>query len=64
MNNQAVKKRLYSVEEAAEFLNISPRSIYNRTGRKSKNPFPVRFKRIGKLIKFDIRDLEAYVESL
>jgi len=57
-------KRLLSVDEAAKYLGISPRTIYNAVAPKSKNPFPVKPKRVGKLVKFDIRDLEQYVESL
>jgi excisionase family DNA binding protein len=57
-------KRLLSVEEAARYLGLSPRTIYNAVARKSKRPFPVRVRRIGKLVKFDIKDLEKYVESL
>jgi predicted DNA-binding transcriptional regulator AlpA len=59
-----VPRRLYSVEEAAAYLDIKPRTIYNRIGPRSKNPFPVKAKRIGKLVKFDIRDLDAYVAGL
>lgn len=59
-----VQKRLLSVEETAAFLGMKPRTIYNGVAPGSKKPFPVRCKRIGKLVKFDIRDLEAYVESL
>lgn len=58
------QKRLLSVEEAAKYLGLSPRTIYNGTGRKSKNKFPVNPKRIGKLIKFDIRDLDRYIDSI
>ncbi len=47
-------KRLLSVEETASYLGISARTIYNRVAPKSKNPFPVRPKRIGKLVRFDI----------
>jgi len=57
-------RRLLSVEETAVYLGLSPRTIYNAVARKSKRPFPVKPKRIGKLVKFDIRDLERYVESL
>ena len=57
-------KRLLSVEEAANFLGLSPRSIYNRIGPKSHNPFPIRQKRIGKLVRFDLRDLQEFVDSL
>ncbi|MBW1675786.1 MAG: helix-turn-helix domain-containing protein [Deltaproteobacteria bacterium] len=44
--------RLMSVEQAAEYLGLSPRTLYNRIAPKAKNPFPVRPKRIGKLVKF------------
>ena len=61
---QRLMKRLLSVEETAEYLGISPRSLYNRTAPKSRNPFPVKPKRIGKLVKFDINDLDQYIETL
>jgi excisionase family DNA binding protein len=56
--------RLLSVKETAVYLGLSPRTIYNRLSRGSKRPFPIRPKRVGKLVKFDIRDVEAYVELL
>lgn len=58
------EKRLLSVEETAKYLGISARTIYNQIGRKSKTRFPIPPKRIGRLIKFDIRDLERFIESL
>ena len=57
-------KRLLSAQETAEYLGISLRTLYNRTGRKSKDKFPVQPKKIGRLLKFDIRDLEKYIDSL
>ena len=57
-------KRLLSVEETASYLGLSPRTIYNAIAPKSKNPFPVKPKRIGKLVRFDIRDLDTFAESL
>lgn len=59
-----IEKRLLSVEETAAYLGISTRTIYNRIHRKAKKPFPVRAKRLGKLIKFDRRDLDRYIEEL
>jgi predicted DNA-binding transcriptional regulator AlpA len=56
-------RRLLDVHETAEYLHISPRTIYNGTGRKSKNPFPVKPKRIGGKLLFDIQDLERYIDS-
>ncbi|MBW2083087.1 MAG: helix-turn-helix domain-containing protein [Deltaproteobacteria bacterium] len=64
MDRKVQGKRLLSVEEAAQYLGLSPRTIYNAVAPKSKRPFPVKPKRVGKLVKFDIRDLERYVESL
>jgi len=60
----APTKRLLSAEETAKYLGISVRTIYNKTGRKAKVKFPVRPKKIGKLLKFDVRELEAYIDSL
>ena len=57
-------KRLLSVEEAADYLGISPRTIYNRIGPRATKRFPVKPKRVGKLVKFDIGDLDAYIDSL
>lgn len=57
-------RRLLSVEEVAQYLGLSPRTIYNGVAPKSKNPFPVKPKRIGKLVRFDIKDLDRYIESL
>ena len=59
-----INKRLLSVEETAEYLGVSPRTIYNQIGRKAKRKFPVKPKRINKMVKFDIRDLNAYIDSL
>ena len=58
------RPKLLSVEELAECLGLSPRTIYNRLSRGSKNPFFIRPKRMGKSIRFDLRDIEAYVDSL
>ena len=57
-------KRLLSIKEAAQYLGISPQTLYNRISRSSKNPFPVKPKRVGRHVTFDIEALEKYVSSL
>ena len=57
-------KRLLDVPETALFLGLKPRTIYNRIGPKAKDPFPVKPKRIGNKILFDIKELERFVGSL
>lgn len=59
-----IERRLMNVEEVAIYLNLSPRSIYNGLTKRAKRPFPVKAKRIGKAVRFDKRDLDAYIESL
>ena len=57
-------KRLLSAQETADYLGISVRTLYNQTSRRAKVEFPVKPKRIGKLLKFDIKDLDSYIDSL
>lgn len=63
-NSRPIKRRLLSLEETAEYLGLSVRTLYNRSGRRSKHPLPFPVKRIGKLVKVDIQELEKYVESI
>jgi len=58
------KKRFLSVKEAAEYLGLSPRTIYNGLTRNTEKPFPVKHKKLGKLIKFEIQDLNEYADSI
>jgi excisionase family DNA binding protein len=64
MDNKPIQKRLLSVEEAAVYLNISPRTLYNRVAPRSKNPINIRIRRIGKLVRIDKKDLDDYINSL
>jgi len=64
MNKSPMKKRLLTVSEVANYLGISPRSIYNQTGRRAQNKFPIKSIRVGKCIRFDIRDIRKYLDDL
>ncbi len=57
-------RRLLSVNETARYLGISVKSIYNGIYRNAETPFPIKPKRRGRRVLFDIRDLESYVDSL
>lgn len=61
---QELGKRLLSVEETAEYLGIAAMTIYNQIAPKAKKKFPVKAKRVGRLVRFDIRDVERYIQSL
>jgi len=60
----STEKRLLSVEEAACYLGLSPRTLYNGVAPKSKKPFPIKPKRIGGAVRFDIRDLERFIDTV
>lgn len=57
------ESRLLTVEEAARYLSFSPRTIYNRIAKGSKDPFPVKPIRMGKSVRFDRKDLDDYVDK-
>jgi predicted DNA-binding transcriptional regulator AlpA len=57
-------KRLLTVNEVAEILRIAPRTIYNRCGRKTKNPLPFKVRRVGRSVRFLARDIFKYMEEL
>lgn len=64
MKKKGIEKRLYSVAEAAEYLGLSERTIYNQTYRRAKKTFPIPWIKWGaKLIKFDKADLDRYIDS-
>lgn len=56
--------RLLGIVETANYLGIAPKTLRNRLGPRAVNPFPVKPKRIGKRVLFDIKALDAFVESL
>jgi predicted DNA-binding transcriptional regulator AlpA len=58
------KKRLLNVRETADYLGLAPRTIYNGIAPKAERPFPVKPKRWGRKVLFDLADLDAYVDGL
>lgn len=59
-----IKPRMLSIEEAASYIGLAAKTIRNRIGQKAKKPFPVKPKRIGGRVLFDIKDLDKYIDAL
>ena len=59
-----MQAKLLTIKEVAELLQISERSIYNGVRKKAERPFPIKVKRVGKLIRFHPRDVEKYIAKL
>ena len=55
-----VAERLLDVKEAANFLNVTPSWVYEHCRRGADAILP--FVKIGKYLRFDRRDLRAYVD--
>ena len=59
-----VKPRMLSVDQTAQYIGLASKTIRNRIGPKAKIPFPVKVKRIGGRVLFDVKDLDAYLDRL
>jgi predicted DNA-binding transcriptional regulator AlpA len=57
----SIKKRMLGVRELAEYLGLKAQTVYNQT---SAGTFPIKHRRIGRLLKWDIQDINSYLDSL
>jgi excisionase family DNA binding protein len=60
-NTMALDKRMLSIKELANYLGLSPQTIYNQL---SAGTFPIKTKRIGRRLKWDRRDVDHYIDKL
>ncbi len=63
-NDKTISPRLLSVDQLADYLGISPRTIYNGISRKTKKPFPIKCKRLMSKPMFDVKEVNAYIDAL
>ena len=56
-------KELLSVKETAELLGIACSTIYNKTSKKAEQKFPIPYVKVGRLIKFERRDITSWLDS-
>jgi len=55
--------KLLTITETAELLGISCRTLYNGCAPSSKHPFPIRPIRVGRLLRFDSRDVVDFIDK-
>ena len=60
-NSLAIGDELLTVHDAARFLNVSASWVYEHTREDADDRLP--FVKLGKYLRFDARDLRAYVDS-
>jgi excisionase family DNA binding protein len=56
-----IERRLLGVKELSDYLGVSTQTIYNRL---SAGTFPIKTKRLGRLLKWDRRDVDHYLDKL
>jgi hypothetical protein len=57
--------KLLTIDLAAEYIGLAPRTLRNRLGRRAKEPFPVKPRRQGRgKIVFLRDDLDEYAANL
>lgn len=61
---EPVEARLLTVSEAAYVLGLAPRTLYNKVAPGSREPFPIKPKRIGRSLRFDKREIDAWIDAL
>jgi len=59
-----LRPRLPGIVETANYLGIAPKTLCNHLVPRAINSFTVKPKRIGKRVLFDIKALDALVDSL
>jgi hypothetical protein len=59
-----INPRMLSIDEAARYIGLAAKTIRNRIGPKAEKPFPVKAKRIGGRVLFDVKDLDLYLDML
>jgi predicted DNA-binding transcriptional regulator AlpA len=57
----SIPKRMIGIKELALYIGLSPQTIYNQL---AGGTFPIKTKRLGRLLKWDIRDVDRYLDKL
>ena len=60
-STMALERRMLGINEVADYLGLSPQTIRNKL---AAGTFPIKTKRIGRLLKWDRRDVDRYLDKL
>lgn len=57
------ENRLLTVDETAKMLGIQPKTIRNQLARNSKVKFPIKPKRVGRLVRFPLSSVQKFINE-
>jgi len=57
-------KRLFTIDEAAHYLGLAPKTIRNGLGPPAKKPFPIKPVKVDGRVLFRKEDLDEHVDGL
>lgn len=60
-STMSLERRMFGINELADYIGLSPQTIYNRL---SAGTFPIKTKRIGRRLKWDRKDIDHYLDKL
>ena len=61
MNKEQNDKRLCTVQDLAKYLGVSPYTVRDKVKR---GIFPFQAKRLGRLLMFDMSEVDQFIEDL
>ena len=61
MGGERLEKRMMGIEELSEYIGLRPQNIRNRI---SSGTSPIPTKKIGRLLKWDRKDVDRYLDRL
>ncbi len=60
-STMAMERRMLGINELADYIGLSPQTIRNKL---TAGTFPIRTKRLGRLLKWDRRDVDRFLDRL
>ena len=56
-----ISRRMLGIEEVSTIIGLKPQTIRNKL---SNGTFPIATRKIGRLLKWDSKDIERFLDSL
>jgi predicted DNA-binding transcriptional regulator AlpA len=55
--------KLMTAQELADFLGLQVQTIYNRTQRHARDPFPIKWIKVGRRLMFHPDEVQKFIDQ-